>query len=288
LETAPPGPVSRDTSQRWEVTPKSTALKAAGITKSVAHRAEQLAEAAPEVEAYIARKAGEGRPVKISEALAAAVAQRRESAAREVLHAAPVDMPEGLHVGDFRELAGVIPDASIDLIFTDPPYDREAIGLFEDAARIGARILKPGGSLIAYCGQIQLPEVLAGMAKHLRYWWVNACIHSGSTRLRMNKYGIVNQWKPLVWFVKGTRGDVQTFVDDAVSGGTEKAHHPWQQAQSEAAYYINSLCSPEGVVVDFCAGGGTTFAAARAVGRKCIGFELDELHATEIVRRLSA
>lgn len=37
----------------------------------------------------------------------------------------PNDTPEnGIYTGDARELAKAIPDESVDLIFTDPVYDR--------------------------------------------------------------------------------------------------------------------------------------------------------------------
>ncbi|MBX5462983.1 MAG: hypothetical protein IRZ28_18080 [Steroidobacteraceae bacterium] len=56
-----------------------------------------------------------------------------------------VALVPGLHRGDFRVLSETIDDDSIDLVFTDPPYDGESVQLYEDAARIAARILKPSG-----------------------------------------------------------------------------------------------------------------------------------------------
>jgi len=37
--------------------------------------------------------------------------------------------------------------------------------------------LKPGGLCLAYPGQVHLPQVLAAMAKHLRYWWTFAIVY---------------------------------------------------------------------------------------------------------------
>lgn len=267
---------------------KTAALKAAGLSTSKANRFEAIADLPEEdFEGYIARKKDQGKPVKITEVEAAALANRREKNAKEALQAAPPILPEGLRIGDFRDHAAEIPDESIELIFTDPPYDRDAIPLFGDLAKEAARVLRPGGSLIAYCGHIQLPEVLGLMSGHLRYWWVNACLHAG-TASRMNKYGIKVTWKPMVWFVKGSRGDVQTMLNDSVSGGQEKEHHAWQQSQAEAEYYIERLCSPGGVVWDPFAGGGTTLAACEALGRKWIASEMDELAAANIAKRLQS
>ena len=129
---------------------------------------------------------------------------------------------EGLYLGDFRVEGDVIPDNSVDLIFTDPPYDRKAIQLYDGLGEFAARVLRPGGSLVAYVGHIQLPEVLPALGIHLRYWWTCACVHSGPTFARMTEYGIVAKWKPIVWYVKETRGDKKTFIDDAVTGVKEK------------------------------------------------------------------
>jgi len=185
---------------------------------------------------------------------------------------------DGLYLGDFRQIGSKIPDASVDLIFTDPPYDRKAIELFDGLGEFASRVLRPGGSLIAYIGQIQLPDAVADLSKHLRYWWTCSCYHSGPTLLRMNEYGIVNGWKPMLWFVKETRGDKTTFVNDVATGTREKSHHEWQQSEVEARYFIDLLTDPDGFVVDPFCGGGTTPIACIALGRKWAAFEINETH----------
>lgn len=185
-----------------------------------------------------------------------------------------VALAPGLQHGDFRELSDQIKDASVQLVFTDPPYDRESIDLYDDAARVARRILKPGGSFIAYSGQRHLPDVLTACARHLDYWWTIAGVHGGGNQV-LEKLGIRCGWKPLVWFVKTTRGDVQNVLLDVVEGDREKDAHQWQQAECEALYFIEKLTSPDGIIVDFFAGGGTTAAAAKKLGRHWIGFEVD-------------
>jgi DNA modification methylase len=127
--------------------------------------------------------------------------------------------------------------------------------------------------------------VLAGCAKHLDYWWTIAGVHSGGNQL-LQKLGIRCGWKPLIWFVKGTRGDVQNILVDVVTGRREKDIHHWQQAEAEAMYYIEHLTSPRGLVVDFFLGGGTTAVAAQKLGRSWIGFEVDASAAERTSQRL--
>lgn len=266
---------------------KAAALRAAGISTSVANRAECLAEHSAEVEAYISKKAEQRKPVKYTEVLAAvesgAREQRNKSRLRREAHA---NLPPGLHLGDFRKKAKALADECAELVFTDPPYDRDSIPLFGDAAKEAARILKPGGSFLAYCGQTQLPEALILCAKHLRYWWCGATLDEGSEQ-RMTKYGVICQWKPLLWFVKGTRGDVSTFIKDVIGGPKAKGHHDWQQAEEEAVHWIQALTSPAGLVVDFFVGGGTTLVAAKSLGRPAVGFEIDPTAALRAGERLS-
>lgn len=182
---------------------------------------------------------------------------------------------DNIHLGDFRLIGDMVPDNSVDLIFTDPPYDRAAIKLFDGLGQFANRVLRPGGSLVFYLGQIQLPEAIRILSDHLRYWWCCSCYHSGPTLLRMNEYGIVNGWKPILWFVKETRGDKETFINDVATGTKEKSHHEWQQAESEAAYFIEKLTTPGDFVVDPFCGGGTTPAVCQKLGRKWSAFEID-------------
>lgn len=201
-------------------------------------------------------------------------AEKRQQQRQEAVAKVEPQFFDNVHIGDFRVLSHKVEDGSLSLIFTDPPYDRKALELFDGLGQFAADKLCDGGSLMAYVGHIQIPEAIELLSKHLRYWWVCCCLHSGGESL-MKEYGIRVGWKAMLWFVKGTRDDKQNIVHDVVSGGREKSHHDWQQSQSEAEYWIENLCHPDGVVCDPFLGGGTTAAAAIAKKRKWVGFEID-------------
>lgn len=204
-------------------------------------------------------------------------AQEKEARAAEATKAAEKIEDDRFLLGDFRSIADGLSDNCFDLVFTDPPYDRKSLQLYIDAAAVAERVLKPGGSLVMYCGQYLVADILGGIADKtsMRLWWINAVMHTGQLA-RMTEYGIVVHWKPLLWYVKGTRKDKRTFVDDLVAGKQEKSHHEWQQSLIEAAYYIERLSPKGGAVFDPFCGGGTTAAACASLGRHFVTCDINK------------
>lgn len=214
----------------------------------------------------------------------AATAERRTEQRKEAVAKVEPQFFDNVHIADFRDHYDKVADGSLSLIFTDPPYDKKAEELFEGLADFAAAKLADGGSLVMYLGHLQLRSALNAFDGKLRHWWTCACFHEGGKTL-MREYGIRVGWKPMLWFVKGTRDDKQNIVVDVVSGQTEKSHHDWQQDQSEAEYWIEQLCPEDGIVCDPFLGGGTTAAAAIKLNRKWIGFEIDRVQAVLAMSR---
>jgi ParB/RepB/Spo0J family partition protein len=198
---------------------------------------------------------------------------------KEEAYALPITQRRTVKIitGDYRERAHVIDDASVDLIFTDPPYDRKTILQFADLAKFARRVLVEGGSLITYCGNYAIPELLSLMTPHLTYHWLIANIHhhGGSGMLPGQKFVSVG-WKPLLWFTKGTHRRNTTIVRDCISSSppNKTIDHKWSQSLDPALYLIERLSRKNALVVDPYLGGGTTGVAAIRLDRRFVGFEL--------------
>lgn len=165
---------------------------------------------------------------------------------------------------------------SVDLVFTDPPYPAEFIPLWSDLGELAAKALKPGGLLVAYSGQMFLPEAMYRLAEHLDYWWMFAITHVGAF-FQLKARHVQVGWKPILVYRK-PGGELPPWVTDLVTEGVrEKSGHDWQQSEAEAAYWVERLTEPGGLVVDPFLGSGTTAAVAHNLGRRFAGCDIDPL-----------
>lgn len=183
-------------------------------------------------------------------------------------------MKPGLYVGDARELTQKIPDESIDLILTDPPYDKEHIWTYEWTARLGERVLKPGSYLFIYNGSMYLPEVLKGMCKsNLNYHWQFVLLHRGGYP-RMWHKRLFCGYKSILIFTKG-KPAVRKWMSTVHSDEQDKRYHKWGQGTGFGIKMIDMLTEPGDLILDPFCGGGTTASICKMLNRQCITFEID-------------
>lgn len=187
--------------------------------------------------------------------------------------------------GDARELAEAIPDNSVDLIFTDPPYPKEYLYLYEWVAIEAARILKPGGSLFALGGGNWILQVTDLMRAHLNYHWMCCVYHPTVTNSYRSFYKrLDNYWKPLHWLVKGNY--TGPFLADGVNTSKpDKNTHIWGQDEKYAVQFLERF-PKDTIVFDPFIGGGTTAAACKYLRLPYLGFEIEPAVAEQARQRV--
>jgi DNA modification methylase len=180
--------------------------------------------------------------------------------------------------GDARELAKKeIPDSSVDLIFTDPPYPKEYHYLYEWLAVEAARVLKPTGFLITYAGPYWKDRVMATLGSQLDYFYDFILLHNGNTSILWPKRVISGYKSLLCYHLKGVKPLPQTNVLGRFEGtGGDKRFHNWGQEANSARYYIDMFSREGDLVVDYFLGAGTFGEVCKKLDRNFIGFEIDE------------
>ena len=195
----------------------------------------------------------------------------------------PVDQ---ILVGDCQELSRAIPEDSIDIIITDPPYLREYLPLYSWLGEEAARVLKPGKFLFAYGGVEFLPQVMPMLLKpeELTYFWIFVFLHHGS-QPRMWYKRLMSGYKFIAVLTKGNPTNLP-WQRTVYSGRQDKRFHKWGQCIGFPMEMIHIHTKPGDIVYDPFCGGGTVPAAAKALGRHYIAFDTDEYAVATAMRRL--
>ena len=203
-----------------------------------------------------------------------------------------------IFLGDCRDILPLLP--KVDLVLTDPPY---GVGLqgkrtkwarslsntgyapnFEDTPEHVARLVS----------SVVLPLVNSGARVVLtpgvlRMWDYpkpehTMCLYypSGSG---INAWGFTC-WQPILCYGKrpnkpGSYPDAFSTVEAAEPNG-----HPCPKPLKQWVWLLDRVSTPEELVLDPFMGSGTTLVAAKQLGRRCIGVEIEEKYCRIAVERL--
>lgn len=195
--------------------------------------------------------------------------------------------------GDARELAKRIPDESVDLVFTDPPWGidfKYSNGYDDDSDNYSAlvlwiidqtmRILKPGGFAFVYQATKRLREMWQLFPENSRLY--SSCKNFIQIKGISVEYAvdyIVFWQKDGVSSVRGMVRDWGIANTSNTSNGSRgigfnvrtSPPRPLDSVHS----IISQMCQTNGICVDFFCGSGTTCVASKKSGVNYIAFEID-------------
>lgn len=216
--------------------------------------------------------------------------------------------------GDCLERMKEIPDGSVDLVLTDPPYGTTAckwdsiipLELMWDHLN---RIIKPNGVIVMTASQPFTTVLIASNIKNFKYEWVwekpqgTNPLHAKIMPLKSHENVVVfynkkPKYNPQMWqstpYV-GFSSEVSK-IGDVYGGKAKSKHrnnpegtrypksvlgfkqerglHPTQKPVALMEYLIKTYTNEGETVLDFTMGSGATIKAAHNLDRKAIGIEM--------------
>jgi DNA modification methylase len=184
-------------------------------------------------------------------------------------------------------------DQSISLIFADPPFNNGTIynsykddkssddylnwcrKWFKECRRVAQRvIITPGhGNFWMWGNQIEKP------------WGVGAWYKPGNPSSSILGWCC---WEPWLYYCTDYKalGGPDT-VRVSVTRQLDTGDHPCPKPLELLNFLIKKTTDKDGIVLDPFAGSGTTCLAAKMLGRKFIGIEMDASYVQLIKRRLT-
>jgi site-specific DNA-methyltransferase (adenine-specific) len=192
-----------------------------------------------------------------------------------------------IYHADCREVLPILPARSVDLVLTDPPYPAEFDAVWDWLSALAPPVMREGSSLITLCGHYQLPRVIDALRRTLIYHWLCMLPNTAGTNPIMHGYGVKVNFKPAPWFVKG-KHKPKSILDDQLDRTSKAMHkklHRWGQPISYGP--VLKLMARDELLLDPFMGSGTNLRAAKDLGRRAIGIEVEERYCEVAATRLS-
>lgn len=165
-------------------------------------------------------------------------------------------------------------DASIDLVFTDPPYGKEYNYLYGAVAEEFKRVLKPGKFAFIYASDYWFANTFNDVLEHLDFFYLFHIILRGDNA-RIHPKQLIIRAKTLMVFSNGTPAIKHKYCVNTLEGVRNSGLHPWQQRTTDSCYILEHFSEEGYMVLDPFLGSGTTARAARITNRNFIGYEID-------------
>lgn len=200
---------------------------------------------------------------------------------------------------DCRDILPLLEPDSIDLVLTDPPYGVDRVGWNDKAEDVRlSEWVSQWLTVAPYAlfsgmakGVWNLGQTLNGVCEIYRVlvWHKPMVLNGGRANFTWH-------WEPIVFVGRiGTKAPWKPFyVSDVISVSPpafrthpENQPHNSQKPLMLMRTLIEPLTEVDGVILDPFMGSGTTLRAAKDLGRKAIGIEIEEKYCEIAVQRLA-
>ncbi len=215
-----------------------------------------------------------------------------------------------LYQGDGIEALRDYSDGSFDCVITDPPYTEQV----HQNARTGKNTYATKGAIdFDHLTQKQLDDAFEEMGRVTKSWVISTLAYQQAFRLSEMPPKTLDFKRIGVWvkttYAPQVLGDRPSSAWEAIiylhkaglvskwNGGGRHGNyignlatpngHPTAKPIELVNNFIELFTQPMNLVLDPFAGSGTTLEAARNLGRKAVGFEIDEKYCELIAKRLS-
>lgn len=210
-----------------------------------------------------------------------------------------------LYHGDALSVLAALPRHSVDAVVTDPPYFLPAshysvrsgtfrsLGdlsmlehFFRDVFAVLARVLKPTGFLYAFCDGQSYPVFYATAFPHFKR--VRPLIWDKQTSF--NGYAWRHQHELIMFGEREDSPNVKTGDGDILrcrAVPIDDRDHLAEKPDELLTKLIDKTTPAGGVVLDPFIGSGSTLRAARFLGRKAIGIDIEERYCRMAIDRLA-
>jgi len=198
-----------------------------------------------------------------------------------------------LRLGDCLEEMKKIPDKSIDLVLTDPPYGigkaswdtfEEWFSIIKQFGEIVGSIVKKDGIAIIFSSTRFLDKTIEAIK--MRYRW--QFIWYSSNNMQHSDIGF-QKYTPVLIFSdkKSIYNNVQD-LRDYPSGTKElkNSQHPTPKPLPCIKYLVEKFSNQSNIILDPFMGSGTTGVAAKELGRNFIGIEIEPKYFKIAKRRI--
>jgi DNA modification methylase len=200
-----------------------------------------------------------------------------------------------IYHGDCRE---VLPSLSgIDAVFADPPYN---VGLTygehddemdPDAYRdwcidwFHKCKAVTDGAIVVTPGMVSVPMWIADVERtHKLIAWTKA---NNNSRNYFGPTSGYQCWEPILVYGKSKVTVLRDWIDQPISLQREIGGHPCPKPLRLLRWVVANFVPEPGTILDPFVGSGTTLRAAKDLGRKSIGIELDERYCEIAAKRLA-